>query len=716
MKFIGIKIFICLFFTINIFSQVKINELSDLHHKIRENLNSFEYKKYEIGLNQLEQLDKKVVATKDTLLILEHYFLAYDNFINIIDFGNANIYLSKSAKILSKFNNNRELGRYYNCLNITVIDREKAYLYQNKARDLLIKYGTLDDKNDLYINLYRIYKYNGEWAKSLEYSYQSLKILKQNPNEEYLMYQKINIVMCNLKLKNFEEANKWMIEFEKHKALLKQKKYLKLNVYYNYCKIAILEYRNNNWIKKETLQIGSNINTMDSLRDVRNLQSLNNIYRITISKNKLFQSEQKSKNTQLLYQKILIFMTIIIIVILLIFMIYQQRASKYKTKMNQLLVSNNEELKSAIDSKNKFLNDITHELKTPLNTIKSVGYLLESDKNEFDNNLLKLMNFSSNHLLNLINDIIDFNLNKTKNNTNKVYEIHSFELEKIISNIFLSIQIENPNNNQFHLEYDQKIPKKLIFDEKKISQVIYNLLNNSNKFTKNGIINLIIQQTHLTENKSRLYFEVNDNGIGISKEAHQLVFEPLKQENEEISLHYGGTGIGLSIVKQIVEELGGSLKLISEKGLGTSISFELEFEKDKETVKEINTPIDSLNNFSTKKILLVEDNKINQMITKKIIERTGYKCDTADNGYEATILVEKNDYALIFMDLLMPLMDGFEATKIINKQKPTIPIVILSAISDNISNEKLEEIKFTNFLTKPLNINEFYQTIENIKN
>lgn len=186
----------------------------------------------------------------------------------------------------------------------------------------------------------------------------------------------------------------------------------------------------------------------------------------------------------------------------------------------------------------------------------------------------------------------------------------------------------------------------------------------------------------------------------------QTIFEPFQQESKEVNYSYGGLGLGLSIVKKTIEMLGSKINIESKKGLGTKLFFTLKLK----TIKiETDKPSDDKNII---KVLLVEDNKINQILTKKIITNKGYFCDIANNGLEAVNMSKESRYNIIFMDIMMPIMNGFEATIAIKKNIPEIPIIALSSISEELNFIKIDDANFNYFLNKPTSPKMIYETID----
>jgi len=426
--------------------------------------------------------------------------------------------------------------------------------------------------------------------------------------------------------------------------------------------------------------------------------------------------EKKSQQKTLRFSKLISILSIALISILSLLSLSLYKNNKIRISTNKLLKEKNKELiaekeRAELASKARadFLSTVSHELRTPLNAINGITYLLLQEKPKASQlNYLKSLEFSGNYLLNFINDILEINrLESDKVTVEKI----SFDLKELIENITISFkEFINENNINCHLYIDETITSNLKGDPTKLSQIIINLLNNAIKFSKNGDVWCTVKKIKESNNEIKLYFEVKDNGIGIPTDKQETIFDSFSQGSVEINRTYGGTGLGLSIVKKILELMGSTIHLKSESGKGSTFSFELEFEKaaKDEVKKEINQKIEYLNK---KNILLVEDNKINQMITQKMLEKKGISCVIIDNGEDAIENAKTNHYDLILMDVHLPGINGTEATTEIRKFDTTTPIIALTAISLNENKEMLLSYGMNEVITKPFEPEHFYNVV-----
>lgn len=427
--------------------------------------------------------------------------------------------------------------------------------------------------------------------------------------------------------------------------------------------------------------------------------------------------EKKSQQKTLRFSKLISILSIALISILSLLSLSLYKNNKIRISTNKLLKEKNRELtiekdkaERASKARADFLSTVSHELRTPLNAINGITYLLLQEKPKASQlNYLKSLEFSGNYLLNFINDILEINRLESDK---VVIEKINFNLSELTENIVTSFkEFIHENNIKCHLDIDKSIDFNLKGDPTKLSQILINLLNNAIKFSKNGDVWCTIKKRQETAENVTLYFEIKDNGIGIPKDKQEAIFDSFSQGSVEINRTYGGTGLGLSIVKKILELMGSEIQLSSESGKGSTFSFELQFEKGtaKKAKEEIIQPTQSL--LTEKKVLLVEDNKINQMITQKMLEKRGISCKIIDNGEDAIEDAKINNYDLILMDVHLPGINGTEATSEIRKFNNHIPIVALTAISLNENREMLLSYGMNEVITKPFEPEHFYNVV-----
>jgi signal transduction histidine kinase len=387
--------------------------------------------------------------------------------------------------------------------------------------------------------------------------------------------------------------------------------------------------------------------------------------------------------------------------------IRNQTYTLLKEKNKELILAKNK-AEEASKARSEFLSTVSHELRTPLNAINGIAHLLlEENPKKSQMHYLSSLKFSGNYLTNFINDILE--INKIESNKLEV-EYINFSLKQLMEDIQNSLkEIATINNNKFILKVDDAIPENLMGDPTKISQIFMNLINNALKFTNNGTVSVIARLQNYQNDNAKVFFQIVDTGIGIPKDKLKTVFESFSQGSVEINRKFGGTGLGLTIVKKLVRILGGRIRLKSVVGEGTTFSFDLNFKVDKSPVANKNAAKNhDPEIFKDKKILVVEDNKINQMITQKMLVNKEMKCTIIDNGEEAVQLLKNNTYDMVLMDVHLLGINGTIATQQIREFDSKTPIVALTAISLNENREILLSFGMTDVITKPFVVENFY--------
>ena len=434
--------------------------------------------------------------------------------------------------------------------------------------------------------------------------------------------------------------------------------------------------------------------------------------------------ENKAREKSAKIAKLISLLSIALVVILSLLSISLYRNNKIRSKSNLLLKDKNTELQlanekaeKAIKARSEFLSTVSHELRTPLNAINGITHLLlEENPKASQINYLTSLKFSGNYLITFINEILE--INRIESSMVETEELN-FNLKLLLDNIQHSLkELATVNNNNFILNIDQDIPDFLVGDPTKLSQIFMNLINNALKFTQDGQVKVILQANEITDDFVDINFNIVDTGIGIPEDKLVTIFDSFSQGSVEINRKYGGTGLGLAIVKKLIEILGGEIKLESEVGKGSSFSFHLNF---KIGVDDSNVQAETSNNydeliFKDKKVLLIEDNKINQMITKKMVTNKGMVCDVIDNGEDAIIAVKNNKYDLVLMDVHLPGINGTIATQTIRTFDKKTLIIALTAISLNENRDNLLSFGMNDVITKPFDPKDFYKVIaENMR-
>lgn len=670
-----------------------------------------------------------IIATKnnDDLIASKAYNLIGLNFEEFSDYQKAIEYYTKGLVLANKVNNdtvkgwlNNNLGNVYcyrkidfhkgikhykeglkysiqhndeyeimfSKLNIgsayfAVEDFSNGIQYFNEVKDYVDKNGDIESKISLNSNFGLYYNSINNNKKAEEYYLKAVQFCEQNDIE--LIKSNASDVYHDIsnfyfKIKNFEKAHFYLL---KHDQLQDE----------------IYNEERLNEVKVGGMQIEH-----DEIN--RKIDQ--------IEKEKEIQAEKLQAN------RVFVILLAIIFFILLLLLLSLIRNNKFKVKINEELKRTNNELliakekaEEASQLKTQFISTISHELRTPLYGVVGITDIILDEHKELKNSPhLKSLKFSAKYLLSLVNDIL------------KVYKIEENQvvLEDAVFNIqdelmvikdslyFLAVK----NNNQIFIDVDNSIPEVLVGDKIRLSQIFINLMSNSLKFTENGRVVVKADFIEKIGTKCYLKFQVIDNGIGIAKEDQNKVFEKFVQVYRKED-DYQGTGLGLTIVKKLVELFNGTIQLESEEGKGTTITFTLPLDSDVSRAKSIIDNLDvDLSARKEYKILVVEDNKINQVVTKKLLENNHFKCNIVDDGYAALELISKTHFDAILMDINMPIINGFETSKLIRQKGIQTPIIAVTAFDKQDIEEKIIDAQIDEVIVKPFESHKLFETIKRL--
>lgn len=688
---------------------------------------------YKIEIDKSLKLSKLALKDAqylgDNSLMAKAYNVIGLNFEEFYDVNKSITYYDYALEHARLTNNDTIKDWIYNNLgnvySVQKIDIERGINFYKKALSYSEKINDSSEINDTKLNLVSAYFSINKFKEGIKY----LDECKEFVNKQGDLEAKISLNSCYGKYYSFLNQNDKAEQFFIEAVRLSKKNTLKIvniNICELYNDIANFYKKNKNY-EKAYYFLDLHNNLKEQVYKIERFKRVKaagseielNEYQRQIDKIELknYQQSKDLKDSKLI---VLLFIVILFILLLLLYSLYKNNNLREQT--NEALKEANTELKIAKDKaeeasqlKTQFVSTISHELRTPLYGVVGItNIILDEHKELADSPHLNSLKFSSRYLLSLVNDLLQ--INKIEENKiileNMIFNIND-ELITIVDSLeFIAVK----NNNNLITEIDSKIPEFLIGDKLRLSQVFINLISNALKFTKDGTVSIFAKLERIENFKHFIHFEVIDTGVGIAKEDQKKIFEKFVQiERKEGD--YQGTGLGLSIVQKLIELFGSEIHIESEVNKGTKFSFTIGFDSDESKKNEIINNIDvdlSLNQFY--KILVVEDNKINQIVTKKILETNNFKSTILDDGYAAINLLENEYFDIILMDINMPIINGYETTRIIRKKGITTPIIALTAFDKEEITEQVLSAGMNDVIIKPFEQAKLFQIINNLIN
>ena len=370
------------------------------------------------------------------------------------------------------------------------------------------------------------------------------------------------------------------------------------------------------------------------------------------------------------------------------------------SELNESLTRKNEELskereisQQAALAKSQFLANMSHEIRTPMNGVLGALQLAMDSREDEVKNYLKVIDISARNLMDIIDDILDY----SKIEAGKMeLEVIPFDLKKIVQESLVVVEGKARSQEvelfaEFKLDSDDHFKG----DPTRIRQILLNLLSNAVKFTKKGKVKVFVNRNEANQ----VCITVEDSGIGISEEQLKHIFDQFEQADKSTTRQYGGTGLGLAITRQLVELMDGKIEVKSEIDKGTQFIVTLPIEQTE--IRLVDQKFNLERKYG-KRVLLCEDNKTNQMVIKEILEKLGIDVEVASDGEEAVEAVENSSFDLVIMDLHMPRKDGIESSTEIIRNYPKLPIIALTAVTEENVREECLNIGIKGFLTKPV--------------
>lgn len=691
-------------------SEAKIDQL------IKQAWQDFKKSNFEKSLINSRTALNYASLRKNNYLIARSYKIIGGNYNELSEFDKAIFFYNKSLSYAAKTDNDSLKYSLYNNLgNIYCFEKkqfDKGIRYYKKA----IAYGLkIPDYKEVYftnVNIAWAYFDKGKFKEGAPF----LKFIntdqKNKDESTAIVVEMLNGMYASYK-NDYKSAD---INFKKaiELGLISEEKsdlsfaYLE----YSYFLTKIKKYKEAYENLKLYNKITENLYSQEKMKKASaagfNLELDEYKREIDKIENEKITQYQNLKKSKII---VVLFILISFIFLFLIFSLYKNNV--IRRKANEELLKAKEIAEEASQMKTHFISTISHELRTPLYGVVGITNIIADEHKELSGSpYLSSLKFSARYLLSLVNDILQINKIEEKR---VVLENSLFDIFEEINMIKNSLSfLAQKNNNQFFVSIDSNIPQYLIGDKLRLGQILMNLVSNALKFTKNGKVEIIASLVKTEDNHHFVEFQIKDNGIGIASADQDKVFEKFVQVGRKEE-DYQGTGLGLSIVKKLLELFGSTISLQSEIGKGTIFTFTISFEHNPEKNKTITDEIDfDLESGYQCKILVVDDNVINQLVTKKIIEKNNYICSVANDGFAAIELLLQEEFDIVLMDINMPVMNGFETTRKLRAKGIVTPVVALTAFDkDEIAEEALSS-GMNDIIVKPFEAGKLFKIINNL--
>jgi signal transduction histidine kinase/FixJ family two-component response regulator len=564
-------------------------------------------------------------------------------------------------------------------------------------------------------NIGEVYESLDQLPKALSYYKSALKIFEESGVTYWIIYENGAIGKICFRMKKYPEA----IEHTTLALEMAKKKNLKNFIRDNYIQLAEIYADQNNYEKAYSNYREGNI-YRDSISNENNTLSVLRLETELESDKKDKEIELLNKNNEIKNEKInnqAIFRNSLIIAVVFLLMLLMLLYNRYLVKQKAA-----EEILKAKEIQEQFLANTSHEIRTPMNGIIGMtSQLLDSPLNKEQLEYAEAIKESSNNLLVIINDLLD--LSKIKAGK-MAFEMIPFNLTDLCKNLIFTLQYRS-SEKDIHLisSIDEKIPSVLLGDPVRLNQVLLNLAGNAIKFTEKGEVKINVKLLRDDGRNVRLFFSVQDTGIGIPNDKLDKIFESFTQVNATTTRKYGGTGLGLTIAKQIIEQQGGKISVSSKVNEGSTFSFILDFKRTDKQIRKTpqGQPAEAapvLADLSNVEILVVDDNRVNQRVASLTLKKWNASVSVADNAASAIELLQERAFHVILMDIAMPEMDGIIATQHIRTQLAApasqTPIIAMTASALIGEEEKCISAGMNDYISKPFNPADLYNKIRKL--
>jgi signal transduction histidine kinase len=710
--------FFLLVFNIH-FSQTNVNSDEEAQKLFAVASTNFYNLNNKESIKQAEKILTYSLKKQNFELAAKAYNLLGLNFEQFTDYKKAIELYKEGILCASKINNNAALGWLYNNLggvySYNNIDINKGTYYFKKAyyhtKNLKNNSDFLVSALNIGANLMELKQYE-EGKKYLDIVKD--KVLVSNEMDVIVSMYASYSAYYDLYKKDFKNAEKayfGAIEAGKKDNTPAIRMNL-LDIYKSFAEF----YEKYNKLEKsvEYYKLYIDLNSEIYNEEQKNiLQGKDQSFRLDLINSRIEKVEQENKDyvKKLNFNKyFIIFLTILVFTFLtLMYFLYKNftkniKINKKLKKANIELYNAKQKTEEIAKLKAQFMSTVSHELRTPLYGVIGLTEIIENEHAELkDSKYINSLKFSAKYLLSLINDVLSLSKIESENIV-LFYEDINFksEIETIVNSMEV---IAKQYFNVITLDLDTNVPKYIKTDKTRLSQILINLLSNALKFTKDGNVNIHIYAV----NNSVLNFEITDTGIGIPQKYIDKVFDKFVQVERNSDEQFQGTGLGLAIVKRFVDSFDGQIHIDSEINKGTTIRFSIPLilgkEVERSTSNKNGMTIDNL------RVLVVEDNKVNQIVTQKILEKNKIICTIAVDGFHALEILKTNKFDIILMDIHMPKMNGFETTEKIHELGITTPIIALTASDKYELEGDISKYKMNDILVKPFEFTDLQNLI-----
>ncbi len=655
--------------------------------------------RYEEGIATTRSLLGGLYLKKDdNIKALEYYLSALNAFEKLDDANNEAACLKSLGTIYREMGNNEmALNRYI------------------RALELFGDAGNHRETAAISHNIGSIYYDRADYAIALNYYQISLDIRKRINDYKGLIFSYNMISDLYTKQQQYDKA----IEYLNKALVIVKEKGLELEIksiyenlshsyanksdYQNAYKYAKLYYAIKD--SKETTELQAKLDAESKAREIE-----------------LLNKENEMRDLEIRNKEILTYTVSGAFILLCALLLFLYRSLKQKGQVNADLQKAKERAEASEQVKEKFLAYTSHEIRTPLNAVVAMSALIaKTDLNETQQRHVGTIRSSAENMLVIVNDILD--LSKMESGMME-FESIDFMLSEVVKDVIRMLHFKADEKGlKLVADIDKNIPHVLKGDPVRLNQVILNLASNALKFTDRGEVTVKAKLVEQDERGAAINIQVRDTGRGIPQEKLSTIFKRFKQVSKETSRKFGGSGLGLAITKQIIEQQGGDISVTSKLNKGTIFSINLRFKIGNKSMLEYSKQKDEAyinQEVASLKLLLVDDNMLNQEVISDQLRdwNKDIKVDIASNGKEAIEKLEQNNYGIVLMDVQMPEMDGFEATRHIRKKiknaMRNVPIIAMTAHALDGTAEKCIESGMNDYVSKPIDTNKLFRKINRL--